>query len=223
MAEKQRPTGWTDDFVKQVDEWVIESNKHIGEVSKGTQLNNELVTADLIRHYADAIGDKNPLWRNEEYAKGTRWGGIIAPPKIIDCVGAAEGRYNPSKHVPGLQRGLVGGTRWEWFKVIRPGDKFHVVGTFLGVRETESKKERPYRVYPATNRSTYINQKDEIVAIGDFTVLNIVTPGEAPLADAYGDKKGKRKNWTTFIAAMKRRKPVVLKRYSGRMLLRVKS
>jgi acyl dehydratase len=33
-----------------------------------------------IRRFAEAIGDDNPVYYDEDYAKGTRHGGIIAPP-----------------------------------------------------------------------------------------------------------------------------------------------
>jgi len=63
-----------------IDKWVEDKNKKIGEpyipsigiyppnvrVGYQTGQNNEWVTTDLIRHYADAIGDKNPLWRDED-------------------------------------------------------------------------------------------------------------------------------------------------------------
>ncbi len=31
-------------------------------------INNKLVTEDLIRQYADAISDPNPIWRDPSYA-----------------------------------------------------------------------------------------------------------------------------------------------------------
>jgi acyl dehydratase len=37
----------------------------------------------VIRHFADGLGDTNPLWTDEEYAKRTKWGGIIAPPCFL--------------------------------------------------------------------------------------------------------------------------------------------
>ena len=33
-----------------------------------------------IRRYAEAVGDNNPLYRDEAYASKSRYGGIIAPP-----------------------------------------------------------------------------------------------------------------------------------------------
>ena len=38
---------------------------------------------DTIRHFANCYGDDNPLFCDEDYAKDTRWGGIIAPPQYI--------------------------------------------------------------------------------------------------------------------------------------------
>jgi acyl dehydratase len=40
-------------------------------------------TRDAIRHWAEALGDDNPLWRDAEYARTTRWGTIIAPPTML--------------------------------------------------------------------------------------------------------------------------------------------
>ena len=40
-------------------------------------------TRDNIRHYAHGIGDDNPLWCDPDYARGTRYGDVIAPPSFI--------------------------------------------------------------------------------------------------------------------------------------------
>ena len=41
------------------------------------------VTRDNIRHYAHGIGDDNPLWCDPEYARGTRFGTLVAPPSFV--------------------------------------------------------------------------------------------------------------------------------------------
>ena len=57
-----------------------------------------------IRSFAQAQGDMNPLYYDEEYASGTRYGGIIAPPTLVcetlqymvgevDETGGAAGRF----------------------------------------------------------------------------------------------------------------------------------
>jgi 6-phosphofructokinase len=39
-----------------------------------------MITEDMIRLFASAIGDANPLWVDEEYAAATPLDGIVAPP-----------------------------------------------------------------------------------------------------------------------------------------------
>jgi len=43
----------------------------------------EVVDISSIRRYAQAISDLNPLYLDEEYAKKSEYGGIIAPPTFI--------------------------------------------------------------------------------------------------------------------------------------------
>ena len=45
---------------------------------------NELASKDAKRKFADGIGDPNPLWRNEDYAKKTRYKSMVAPPSWRD-------------------------------------------------------------------------------------------------------------------------------------------
>ena len=54
---------------------------------------NRVVTKDLIRNRANAIHDPNPLWRDDKYARQTRWGSIIAPP-FFELVITFQGPIN---------------------------------------------------------------------------------------------------------------------------------
>jgi len=167
---------------KAVDAWVERENKKVGCISKPNigmyppivdgldvsefGINNKLVTKDLIRHYADAIGDINPLWRSDDYAKTTRHGGIIAPPRYLDCIappyGIGEGF--PDFGVNGLNP-LNHGSKHVWFKTVQPGDEFTVHDISLGVREV-TRKDRPMpRLFLLDGRRKYINQRGEIVAV----------------------------------------------------------
>ncbi|MGH7966795.1 MAG: FAS1-like dehydratase domain-containing protein [Candidatus Binatia bacterium] len=47
---------------------------------------NEEATRLAIAKFASGIGDPNPLWTDAEYARSTRYGGIVAPPSWIICV-----------------------------------------------------------------------------------------------------------------------------------------
>ena len=54
----------------------------IGMPIRVEQYNYE-ATRDTIRHYAWGIGDDNPLFYDADYAGGSKWGGIIAPPTFF--------------------------------------------------------------------------------------------------------------------------------------------
>ena len=36
-----------------------------------------------VTRYLASVGDDNPLYWDEQYAAGTRWGGVIAPPRML--------------------------------------------------------------------------------------------------------------------------------------------
>jgi acyl dehydratase len=44
---------------------------------------NEYATRMAILKFAHGIGDANPLWTNEAYARKSPYGGIIAPPSCV--------------------------------------------------------------------------------------------------------------------------------------------
>lgn len=84
---------------------------------------NRYATPDTIRHFAHGIGDINPLFTDEAYGQGTRWGSVIAPPTfLLTCFGR------------GLPRGLAGvhgmwsGAAFEMAEPIRAGTRIDATG-----------------------------------------------------------------------------------------------
>ncbi|MCL6476967.1 MAG: MaoC family dehydratase [Peptococcaceae bacterium] len=169
---------------KYIDQWVAEVNKHVGEMKIPPlgeyppdlecfygSLMNEYVTTDLIRHFADSIGDRNPLWRYQDYAVKTRWGGIIAPPTFTDAIiqPYAGNMVVGSEIIPKFKSFFVlpdGSTR-RLFQPIRPGDKLRAVQYALGVKETVPYRPKPAREFEDTVRRVLINQREEVVAVLD--------------------------------------------------------
>jgi acyl dehydratase len=190
---------------KAVDEWVAFQNQKMGKVfkpgigmypPKGEGLivqevgvNNKLCTKDLIRHYCDAIGDTNPLWREDDYAKTSRYGGVIAPPRWLDCVAPPYGMGMgfPNFGVPGMNP-LNRGSKITWYKVVRPGDEFHVHDRYLETVEV-TKKERPMpRLFLFDGERKYINQRDEVVAVATGGAIVVGSGPELKGTDPTFDK-----------------------------------
>lgn len=163
---------------RELDEIVTERNKEIGKsrtLVTGEppwdfdRKTNELASEDLIRHFADAIGDLNPLWRNETYARKTVHSGIIAPPTFLYCIASSvfvdeKGRVD----CPSVGS-YNAGCKWERFREVHAGDKFTVVQTFRGF---EIKRRNPGLVIQHNDR-TYTNQDGQVVAIAHAREIEI--------------------------------------------------
>lgn len=74
-----------------------------------------------IRQFAEAIGDANPLYVDEEYAASTIYGGIIAPPSFPIVIGQDGGG---AIDLPlDYSRVLHGEQEFIYERPIRPGDR----------------------------------------------------------------------------------------------------
>jgi acyl dehydratase len=137
------------------DEALAALRARIGVEVRRPQPYVEVATRDAIRHFADGIGDTNPLWRDPAYAAGTRWGGIIAPPCML---------YAFDRIVSGQVGGLPGihalfaGTTWEWYEPIRVDD--HIVGHSALHALEEKRSEFSGRSVKQTYRTRFIRQSD---------------------------------------------------------------
>ena len=77
------------------DEALAELRGRIGQVYPARPWNT-LATLESITHFADGMGDDNPLFRDPEFARKTKYGRVIAPPTFVytfcsNGVGPAHG------------------------------------------------------------------------------------------------------------------------------------
>jgi acyl dehydratase len=108
------------EFPVITDEALAELRSRIGVEVSGPDPYLTEATRDGIRHWADGIGDRNPLWRDEAHAAASRWGGIVAPPTILYafdriCSGYVGG-------LPGVHA-MFAGTDFRWHRPVRVGDR----------------------------------------------------------------------------------------------------
>ncbi|MDA8124977.1 MAG: MaoC family dehydratase N-terminal domain-containing protein [Deltaproteobacteria bacterium] len=173
------------DWNKKLDDHIAKFNEGRGEVKLPPpphaildneyerNILNKLVTEDLIRHFADAIGDPNPIWRDPSYAAGTRWGGIIAPPLYESCISFGSS-FGGRLRVPGVAR-LAAGNKHEYFKPIRPGDTFTIYDKYMGFEEKEA-PGKAYRLFIENVPRYFINQREEIAAVATGRNIYMATP-----------------------------------------------
>jgi len=108
----------------------------------------------MIRRFARAIDDSNPLWET------------MAPPFLIVTVGGEQfGQELMNMFRDGL---LHGSTELECFQPVRPGDKIAVAGKIASIRERSQMAFVTFEI-------TYTNQKGKLVARCQQTMIGYKT------------------------------------------------
>ena len=122
-----------------------------------------------IRKLAEAIGDPNPLWQDEEYAKKTKYGGIIAPPTFLWSLRNEEAViWANDPDLSPVKRFFHGGTDFELYKPVRPGDRITVTDRLADAFEREGKSGKMLTMIDET---IFTNQDGEVVARAINTLI----------------------------------------------------
>ena len=113
----------------------------------------------MIQRFVRALDDSNPLWQDEEYARESKYGGIIAPPTFILTVGYDQFQQQMTDSMGAR---LHGGTELECYQPVRPGDIITITTKVANMREREGSKLG--KMVFVTFELTYKNQRQELVA-----------------------------------------------------------
>lgn len=118
------------------------------------------VEKSMIRNFAQAIGDDNPLYHDEEYAKSKGYRSIIAPPGFYESavMSSAFTRLRPKMPIG---RGVDAGGEWEILLPIEAGDVLTNTFKYANVRQEEGKKGMKTFLQFETE---HVNQRGEVVA-----------------------------------------------------------
>src|ERR1700712_5233818 len=106
---------------------------------------NYEVTWDASRHFAFGYGDDNPLYCDPDYAAGTRWGGLVAPPTFLYTMGE-DAAPKPDAETKAMLKGdpfaglgsYQAVMEFEWWKPLQVGDRCKVLEAQVGVEEKRS-------------------------------------------------------------------------------------
>jgi len=148
------------------------------EVDLDTQRFLVEASRDNIKNFAEAVGDSNPLWINEEYARQSRFGMITAPPTFLYNVTHGT---SPAIGLPGVPPSmdlalLYAGAELEFFRPIRLGDGFHVKGKAFSVEKKQSRSLG--QLLFTTGESSYYNQDGGLIGVIRTTVCRFNIPGK---------------------------------------------
>ncbi len=131
------------------------------------ELGSFTVTDDAIASYCEALGETNPLYLDEEFARGTSYGGRIAPPLIFTTVNFRGTGPDPKVEFGNAR--FLGGERVEVLEPMRPGDTITAYGQ---VTEVYEKTGRSGKMVFVVRRTRYENQRGRDVALVDSSMVH---------------------------------------------------
>lgn len=169
-----------DPLRKRLDQYV---GKPMGPPSRAP----DPVNVPMIRHWVDALDDRNPVYLDEEFAGTTGWGGLVAPPAMLQTwtmarpriEGIAERGGSPvemkvDNPIPVLnEAGYVGtlatNSEFEFFRYLRPGDHLHITSEVESI--SNRKTTSLGKGYFLTWVTTYFDEDDEAVGRQLFRIF----------------------------------------------------
>lgn len=117
---------------------------------------------DAVRHWAEGIGDVNPLWTDEACARSSPWGRPLSPPTILYAFDRLAIGYRGG--LPGIHS-MFGGSNWHWLRPITWGERIHAVVRFKDLIEYPSKFAG--RSFQQISEIRFNTDAGETVAIAD--------------------------------------------------------
>jgi acyl dehydratase len=177
-VDRDKPHGPKSDFGKLTDAAFSRSRRRLGVPQPLQRSPHNLeVSRDGTRHFAHGYGDDNPLYCDPEYAEGTRWGTLLAPPGFMYTMGedAAPTPDGPTKALlkgdPFAGLGSYQAVmEFEWFRPLVLGDRCKLLQTQVGVQEKPSRFGG--RTAHVTRDFLYANDAGEVHAIRRGTWIN---------------------------------------------------
>jgi acyl dehydratase len=114
------------------------------------------LTREAIELYCASVGEDHPIYFDEDYAKTTRYGGLIAPPSIhillmFACTPADDWMRSPGT--------VNAGQSWSYNIPARPGDVITLQARAL---DKFIKRERLFVVHD----NVFFNQHGEVISSG---------------------------------------------------------
>ena len=132
--------------------------RFVGKPMGPPSVSPDPVNAPMIRHWVDALDDRNPVYQDEEFAAKTGFGGVVAPPAMLQAWtmprpkiegiaqrGGAPGDISTDNPIPVLdEAGYVGtlatNSELEFVRYLRVGDRLHTTSEIESIsnRKTTS-------------------------------------------------------------------------------------
>jgi acyl dehydratase len=144
------------------------------------------VNVAMIRHWVDALDDRNPVYIDADAAASTRFGGVVAPPAMLQTWtmsrptiqglaerGGAPGELGPSAlrvlDEAGYTATRATNSELEFDRYLRPGDRLEARTVIESISDEKTTALGPG--YFVTWITTYTDEHGQVVGRQRFRVL----------------------------------------------------
>jgi acyl dehydratase len=169
----------------------------------------DAVNLPMIRHWVDAFDDRNPVYLDEERAARSRFGGIVAPPAMLQTWtmgrpriegiaerGGSAGEIDADSPIRVLAESGYPGTlatnsELEFARYLRPGDRIEAATVLESL--SERKATGLGQGYFVSWVTTYTDAQSEVVGRQRFRILKFApgsASGERPSGSARPQPRG---------------------------------
>jgi acyl dehydratase len=171
----------------EVDEVRARLEQHVGKPMGPDSVAPDPVNVPMIRHWVDALDDRNPVYLDEEVAARTRFGGVVAPPAMLqvwgmprpNIQGIAERGGSPVEiasdnivralDAEGFTGTLATNSELEFVRYLRPGDRLHLSSELESI--SPRKTTALGQGYFVTWATRYRDQEGEVVGRQLFRIF----------------------------------------------------
>ena len=171
---------------EEVDRLRERLERYVGQPMGPPGVAPDPVNVPMIRHWVDALDDRNPVYLDEDFAATTRFGGIVAPPAMLQTWtmprpkiegiaerGGAPGEMGDNPMLPLDAAGYVGtlatNSELEFERYLRPGERLH---TSIEVESISNRKSTSLgKGYFLTWVTTYTTDEGEVVGRQLFRIF----------------------------------------------------
>ncbi len=165
-------------------------------LGRGATAGPDPVNQPMIRHWAAAFEDRNPVYTDPEAAAASRHGRIVAPPLMLQTWTMATPKISGIRERGGSpvetdghaalalldEAGYVGtlatNTEFEILRYLHLGDTVAASSTFEAISEEKQTRLGPGRF--VTWVTTYTDQHDQVVGRQRFRILKFKPSAPAP-------------------------------------------
>jgi acyl dehydratase len=138
---------------------------------------HEALGRAAIRYFALALGDPNPLYRDDDYARAAGHPSVVAPPTLVcetcqyaDTPPGEDGYIGHEWDLPIDNVRLIrAGNEYEFTRPVLPGDEISVTWTIEDIEERHARRGGT-QLY-VTSLAVYDNQDGERLATNRETIV----------------------------------------------------